>query len=331
MQARIIIVVFIALFLPWMLYATEYSSANFNVKDPILSSGGGDESTSASFKLVGAIGQISLGTSSATTFGVNPGFLYFPEVTTPVVSATAGDGEVSLSWTASVGVLGWTVGGYNVGQSTTAGGPYSFTSVGNVTSSTRTGLTNTTAYYFVVRPEDAFGNTIATSTEVSATPVRVSTGDGVLITLLKQFVQPPFYRRPVPPPPVSCFTDLNCDGKINLQDLSIFLYLEPKPIPNLADLNKDAKVNTQDLSILFSAWTEQQLTFIPEGAFALREEPSVERRLELPQPAAIFKAFTPEEEVKAEEPKAGIFEKAREWVGNLFEKVTDFFKAIFRE
>jgi len=47
-----------------------------------------------------------------------------------------------------------------------------------VTSSTRTGLTNGTPYYFVVIPKDAFGNRIATSSEVSSTPVSSGSGGG---------------------------------------------------------------------------------------------------------------------------------------------------------
>jgi hypothetical protein len=158
--------------------ADDYTSTNYKVSEPVMFSGG--YSSSTNFQLFGAISQISTGTSTATNFGVNAGFLYFPFASSPVVSATAGNGQVALSWSASQGYLGWNVSGYNVGKSTTSGGPYSYASVGNVTSSTRTGLTNGTTYYFIVRAEDAFGNSIATSTEVSATPVAPSAycGDG---------------------------------------------------------------------------------------------------------------------------------------------------------
>lgn len=131
----------------------------------------GGYGSSTSFKLFGAISQISTGTSTTASFNLNAGFLYFPFASSPVVGATAGNGQVSLTWSASQGFLGWNPSGYSVGQTTASGGPYSFTSVGNVTSSTRTGLTNGTAYYFVIRALDAFNNSIATSTEVSATPV----------------------------------------------------------------------------------------------------------------------------------------------------------------
>lgn len=150
--------------------AQDFSSGSFIVRDPVIGNSV-IRSTSDGYQLYGAIGEISLGTSTSAAYGVNAGFLFFPFVTTPVVTATAGqDAQVPLSWTASSGFLGWTVTSYIVGQSTASGGPYSYANVGNNTSSTRTGLTNGTTYYFVVRPADTFGNGIATSTEVSAAP-----------------------------------------------------------------------------------------------------------------------------------------------------------------
>jgi len=158
-------------------HAQEFTSPSFKVLDPVVTSGGG-YSFSTSFRLDSSIGQIGIGTSSASLFNLNAGFLYFPYVTTPVISSTAGNGQVALSWTSASGVQGWTASGYNVGVGTVSGGPYTFSSsLGNVLSSTRTGLTNGTTYYFVIRVEDAYGNIIATSTQVSSTPV-APTGGG---------------------------------------------------------------------------------------------------------------------------------------------------------
>jgi len=152
------------------IHAQEFQSVNFKVLDPVLSSA--NYATSTDFQLWGSIAQLGIGTSPAADFKVNAGSLFFPSVSTPAVAATAGDSQVSLSWTAAVGVLGWTVSGYNIGQAIVSGGPYTFSaSLGNVLSSTRTGLSNGTSYYFVVRAEDAFGNPIATSSEVSVAPV----------------------------------------------------------------------------------------------------------------------------------------------------------------
>ncbi len=150
-------------------FAQELTSTNFKDLDPVVFPGG--YSTSSSFGLNSVISQLIIGTStSGSTFKVSSGFLFFPFVSTPVVTATPGANQVALSWTAASGYLGWTVSGYDVGQSTTSGGPYTYTPLGDVTSSTRTGLTAGTTYYFVIRPEDFFGNSIATSSQVSATP-----------------------------------------------------------------------------------------------------------------------------------------------------------------
>jgi len=148
--------------------AQEFSASNFKVIDPVIAPAG--YSSSASFGLWGNVSQLAIGTSTATSFGVNAGFLFFPFVSTPAVSTTAGDGQVDLSWSAATAALGFSISGYTVGQATAAGGPYNYTSVGNVTAATRSGLTNGTTYYFVLLMQDAFSNFIATSTEVSATP-----------------------------------------------------------------------------------------------------------------------------------------------------------------
>jgi hypothetical protein len=155
-------------------FAQEYSSSNYKISNPVITSGGG-YSSSANFGLQSSIGQIGIGTSSAASFGLNAGFLYFPYVTTPAISATPGNGQVSLSWTAANGILGWTASGYDIGYSTVSGGPYTFgSSLGNVLSATQAGLNNGTTYYFVVRVEDAFQNIIAISSQVSAAPVAPS-------------------------------------------------------------------------------------------------------------------------------------------------------------
>ncbi len=152
-------------------FSQEYNSSNFKILDPVITGGGG-YSSSADYKLNSSISQIGIGTSSIAGFNLNSGFLYFPFVTTPIISSTAGNGQVALSWTIATGVLGWTASGYDIGVSTVSGGPYTFdSSLGNVLSTVKTGLVNGTPYYFVVRVEDAFGNIIATSTQTSATPV----------------------------------------------------------------------------------------------------------------------------------------------------------------
>ncbi|MFA5023288.1 MAG: hypothetical protein WC537_03420, partial [Candidatus Paceibacterota bacterium] len=135
---------FTLLLIPFGSFADSASSANYQLLEAGLIPGG--YAISNSFQLNGAISQISIGPSTASNFKINAGILYFPLITTPVVSAVAGDAQVSLSWTPAEGVLGWTAGSYVVGQSTTAGGPYTLTSVGLSTNSTRTSLINGTDY-----------------------------------------------------------------------------------------------------------------------------------------------------------------------------------------
>ncbi len=164
-------------FIPILCFAQLYSSSNFVLENPTLTLSGG-RSTSPSFEFYSALGETAIGESASGSFLYRSGFLYFPVVTTPILSATAADGQVVLSWTAASPELGWTVSGYEVGQSTVSGGPYIFTSVGNVLGVVRSGLTNGTTYYFVVRTLDAFGNVIATSSQVTATPVGSTTSGG---------------------------------------------------------------------------------------------------------------------------------------------------------
>ena len=168
-----VLVFYVLLFGARFAYADVSTSTSYTMLDPVLNAGGYGSSTS--FKLSGVISGVAIGTSTSLTFGNSAGFLYFPFASTPVVSATAGSGQVALSWTASSGYLGWTASGYNIGRSTSSDGLYSYTSLGNVTSSTVTGLTNATTYYFVIVVKDSFGNPIATSTQVSSTPVAAVT------------------------------------------------------------------------------------------------------------------------------------------------------------
>lgn len=238
-------------------YATDYTSSSFIIRDPVISISGGT-STSGSFELFENLGNVAIGTSSSASFELRSGFLYFPTVTTPVVTPSAGDGSVTLTWTASTGSLGWTVGGYSIGQSTTAGGTYSYSSAGNVLTKAVSGLTNGTTYYFVILPEDGLGARIATSSEVSATPAAGSSpspspssggggGGGSR------------ERDDISKRPELAFVsaDFNYDGRVDLKDLSILLYYWDQPIAIIQpyDLNDDNVIDLKDISILFYYWT----------------------------------------------------------------------------
>ena len=80
------------------------------------------------------------------------------------LTATAGSGQVGLSWSASTGATS-----YKVQRSTTSGGPYTTIASPTTTSYTDTGVTNGTTYYYVVAAANTAGQS-ANSTQVSATP-----------------------------------------------------------------------------------------------------------------------------------------------------------------
>ena len=87
--------------------------------------------------------------------------------------ATAGNAQVSLSWTASNGATL-----YYVRRSATSGGPYAQISAPSATSYTDTGLTNGTTYFYVVSAYNSAGQS-ANSSEMSATPTGPSTPPAV--------------------------------------------------------------------------------------------------------------------------------------------------------
>ncbi|MDP2593244.1 MAG: hypothetical protein Q8P52_01170 [bacterium] len=153
----------------------DFSSTNFTLENPINIIQGG-ESSSASFQYLSSTGQLTSGQGTSTSFVNNVGFLYFPTATSPSLSATPGDSQVVLTWTAAVGTLA-NITSYEVGISASSGGVYTYTSVGNVLTDTRTGLTNGITYFFKVRSY-ADGLLLSESAEVSATPVAPTPGDG---------------------------------------------------------------------------------------------------------------------------------------------------------
>lgn len=151
-------------------FADEFTSSSYKVIDPVIAPAG--FSTSTNFQLSGSISETAVGTSSSASYNLGAGFLRFPSANNPAISlATPLDSAVALSWSASTGYLGWTISSYSVGKATVSGGPYTYTNVGNVTTYSQTGLTNNVPYYFVIVANDFFGNAVATSTEVMATPV----------------------------------------------------------------------------------------------------------------------------------------------------------------
>lgn len=84
------------------------------------------------------------------------------------VSATAGNGQVSLSWTASTGATQ-----YSIFRATVSGGPYSRVglNIGNTsTTYTDASLSNGTTYYYVINAYGLLSGGSMLSAQVSATP-----------------------------------------------------------------------------------------------------------------------------------------------------------------
>jgi fibronectin type 3 domain-containing protein len=93
------------------------------------------------------------------------------------LQATAGNTQVTLSWTASSGAMS-----YNVKRGTTSGGPYTKISSPATTSFTDTGLTNGVTYFYVVSAVNANGES-NNSAQASATPTGASQNPDVTITI----------------------------------------------------------------------------------------------------------------------------------------------------
>jgi fibronectin type 3 domain-containing protein len=80
------------------------------------------------------------------------------------LTATPGNAQVALTWTASAGATG-----YNVKRATVSGGPYAVVASPASNSFTDTGLTNGTTYYYVVSAVNGGGESVD-SAQVNATP-----------------------------------------------------------------------------------------------------------------------------------------------------------------
>jgi hypothetical protein len=105
------------------------------------------------------------------------------------LTATAGNTQVSLSWTASTGAAS-----YNVKRGTVSGGPYATITSPTTTSYVDMGVTNGTAYFYVVTAVNAAGES-GNSNQVSATPTAPPTSVNVNIDILtnRHYISPYIY------------------------------------------------------------------------------------------------------------------------------------------
>jgi fibronectin type 3 domain-containing protein len=93
-----------------------------------------------------------------------------PPAVATLLTATPGDGEAVLNWTAGAGATS-----YQVGRATVSGGPYSTVGTTTNTTITDTDLTDGTAYYYVVYSVNAVA-TSAASNQAEAIPIAVISG-----------------------------------------------------------------------------------------------------------------------------------------------------------
>lgn len=152
--------------------AIDYTSTSFTVSNPVIDAGQ-SSSGSSNFGLGQSVSQTAIGKSTSSSFQLWSGFQYFFKVNANTLNATAGNGQVDLSWTVPATFLGIAVSSYEVGVGTVSGS-YVFTDRGNVTNYTQTGLTNGTPYYFKIKAKAASGLFLVFSNEATATPVGVT-------------------------------------------------------------------------------------------------------------------------------------------------------------
>src|SRR5207245_5084413 len=124
--------------------------------------------------------QAEDGIRDATVTGVQTCALPISAPPTPPsaptnLTATAGNAQVAVTWTASTGATS-----YNVKRSTTSGSGYVRIGTSTAAAFTDMGLTNGTTYYYVVSGVNASGEG-TNSSQVTATPV--SAAADVTITI----------------------------------------------------------------------------------------------------------------------------------------------------
>jgi predicted RNA-binding protein with TRAM domain len=131
---------------------------------------------------VTATNSVGTGIASSASSSIEPAFTV-PSAPTGVI-ATPGNTKVVLSWTAPANG-GPSITGYDVYMGTTPGGesdaPVNGTVLITATTTTVSGLTNATTYYFTVKAENDIGRSAA-SAEVWAIPAATVPGAPIAVT-----------------------------------------------------------------------------------------------------------------------------------------------------
>ena len=154
--------------------ATPDASRNWRFTLPSLSAGAHSIQVKASDLADNASAlSTALGLTIGTSSGVAPTAPSAPALN----SATAGNGSVSLAWSAPSSDGGSAVSGYKVYRATSSGNETLLTTLGTGTTWTDTSVTNGTSYYYQVSAVNSVGES-SRSSERSATPVAPATAPG---------------------------------------------------------------------------------------------------------------------------------------------------------
>jgi fibronectin type 3 domain-containing protein len=166
-------------------WSTSAGAAGYNVKRSIVSGGPYSQVAAPAtnsytdtgltdgttyYYVVSAVNSSGQSANSAQA-SATPAAPAAPPATPANLTATAGNAQVSLSWSVSTGATS-----YNVERSTTASGPYSQTAAPSTNAYADTGLTNGTTYYYVVSAANSAGKS-ANSAQASATPTAPANPD----------------------------------------------------------------------------------------------------------------------------------------------------------
>lgn len=243
-RKKISLVLILVLLLPSLVLADDFSSSNFTVKDPVME-GLGSYSTSTSFQIQGTIPYISTSVSSSTSFSNSPGFEGYTTSTIflPIVTATAGILEATISWSPVSGTGSPFT--YEVGLSTTPGGPYTFEASQASLTLTKTDLLAGVTYYVVVRVSDSGGVPIGLSSQVSVVPLAASSsvtpassggGGGFPFSI------PGFFGFPTSTLPAVTLSDIDADSVPDFVECPVVLRCVDTDfdgVPNYLDADDD--------------------------------------------------------------------------------------------
>ncbi|MCY2972860.1 MAG: fibronectin type III domain-containing protein, partial [Planctomycetota bacterium] len=132
---------------------------------------------------VSAINSVGTGSSSSNSSSVTPAAAATVPGAPTIVTATAGNGQVALTWTAPSSDGGASITDYKVEVAQyNPAGPSNFStfshSASTSTSITVTGLTNGTAYIFRVSAINSVGTGSSSSNSSSVTPAAAATVPG---------------------------------------------------------------------------------------------------------------------------------------------------------